>query len=69
MISLQKEDLLIEWNLYSKGQQAPIINEFKQTCNDGYSQEDILNFHKFEAHAKFYARYIFDIGVYAYLGG
>lgn len=44
MTQAQKEDLLIEWNLYSKGQQAPILNEFEQTCNDHCSQEDFLNF-------------------------
>jgi len=44
MTQAQKEDLLIEWNLYSKGQQAPILSEFKQTCNDHCSREDFLDF-------------------------
>jgi hypothetical protein len=44
MTQAQKDDLLIEWNLYSKGQQAPILNEFKVTCNDRCSQEDFLNY-------------------------
>jgi hypothetical protein len=44
MTKAQKADLLIEWDLYSKGQQAPILNEFKLTCKDHCSQEDLLNF-------------------------
>lgn len=44
MTQAQKDDLLIEWNLYSKGQQAPILKEFKLICNDRCSQEDFLNY-------------------------
>lgn len=44
MTTAQKEDLLIEWNLYSKGQQAPILKEFRRTCNNNCSQDDFLQF-------------------------
>lgn len=44
MTQAQKDDLLIEWNLYSESQQAPILTEFKQTCNAHCNQEDFLNF-------------------------
>lgn len=44
MTQAQKEDLLIEWNLYSTSQQLPILNEFEQTCSEHCSQEDFLDF-------------------------
>lgn len=44
MTQAQKDDLLIEWNLYSESQQTPFLDEFKQTCENHCSQEDFLNF-------------------------
>lgn len=40
----QKEDLLIEWNIYSASQQKPILAEFKQQYQEEYSQDDFLQF-------------------------
>ncbi len=40
----QKEDLLIEWNIYSAGQQERILAEFHQIYKDDFSQEDFLQF-------------------------
>lgn len=40
----QKEDLLIEWNLYSTRQQEPILAEFKKLHKGDFTQEDFLHF-------------------------
>lgn len=40
----QKDDLLIEWNLYSKSQKAPILKEFHTKFKNNYSQKDFLEF-------------------------
>ena len=44
----QKKDLLIEWNLYSESQKAPILLEFQKSCNDKCSQDDFLQFLRFK---------------------
>jgi len=40
----QKEDLLIEWNIYSAGQQEPILIEFHKYYKEDYTQNDFLQF-------------------------
>ena len=40
----QKEDLLIEWNIYNASQQEPILAEFHKNHKEDYSQEDFLQF-------------------------
>lgn len=40
----QKEDLLIEWNIYNASQQEPILAEFHKNFKEDYSQEDFLQF-------------------------
>lgn len=40
----QKEDLLIEWNIYNASQQEPILAEFHKNYKEDYSQEDFLQF-------------------------
>ncbi len=40
----QKEDLLIEWNIYSPGQQKPILAEFHQQHQEDFTQDDFLQF-------------------------
>lgn len=44
MTLAQKEDLLIEWNLYTKSQQEPILKEFRKHYNGDYTQNDFLQF-------------------------
>ncbi len=44
MTKEQIEDLLIEWNLYSKSQQEPILQEFLSLYQESYSQKDFLRF-------------------------
>lgn len=44
MTKEQIEDLLIEWNLYSKSQQEPILQEFLNVYQESYSQKDFLMF-------------------------
>jgi hypothetical protein len=44
LTNAQKEDLLIEWNIYSASQQEPILAEFHQHYKEDYSQEDFLQF-------------------------
>lgn len=44
MTKAQIEDLLIEWNLYSKSQQEPILQEFLNLYDESYSQKDFLMF-------------------------
>jgi hypothetical protein len=44
LTNAQKEDLLIEWNIYSAGQQELIWMEFRKQHKDDYSQEDFLQF-------------------------
>jgi len=40
----QKEDLLIEWNIYSASQQEPILAEFHKKYKEDFVQEDFLQF-------------------------
>ncbi len=40
----QKEDLLIEWNLYSASQQGPILAEFHKHYKEDYTQDDFLQY-------------------------
>lgn len=40
----QKEDLLIEWNIYSASQQEPILAEFHKHFKEDYTQNDFLQF-------------------------
>ena len=40
----QKEDLLIEWNIYSTSQQEPILAEFHKNFKGDYVQNDFLQF-------------------------
>ncbi len=40
----QKEDLLIEWNIYSGSQQEPILAEFHKQYKEDYTQNDFLQF-------------------------
>ena len=40
----QKEDLLIEWNIYSASQQEPILAEFHKQYKEDYTQNDFLQF-------------------------
>lgn len=40
----QREDLLIEWNLYSSNQQKTILDEFHKLHNGDYTQDDFLQF-------------------------
>lgn len=46
----QKEDLLIEWNIYNAKQQEPILAEFHKHHKEDYIQDDFLQFlrHKLE---------------------
>lgn len=44
MTKAQKEDLLIEWNLYSSSQQEPILAEFQKHHHEDYTQNDFLQF-------------------------
>lgn len=44
MTQAQKNDLLIEWELYSESQQAPILREFHTSCGDNPSQSEFLEF-------------------------
>ncbi len=44
MTKAQKEDLLIEWNIYSASQQEPILKEFQKNHNGDYTQNDFLEF-------------------------
>ncbi len=44
MTTAQKTDLLIEWDLYSDSQRAPILKEFHKLFGDNPSQTDFLNF-------------------------
>ena len=44
MTKAQKEDLLIEWDLYSESQQAPILKEFHSLFGENPSQTDFLEF-------------------------
>ena len=44
MTQAQKDDLLIEWNLYTKSQQAPILKEFEANCQQNSSYDDFLQF-------------------------
>ena len=44
LTNAQKEDLLIEWNIYSASQQEPILAEFCKQHTDDYSQDDFLQF-------------------------
>lgn len=44
MTSAQKEDLLIEWDLYSVSQQAAILKEFHSLFGENPSQKEFLNF-------------------------
>lgn len=40
----QREDLLIEWNLYSESQQKPILEEFQKLHKGDYTHNDFLQF-------------------------
>lgn len=40
----QREDLLIEWNIYSASQQQPILEEFHRQYKEDYTQNDFLEF-------------------------
>jgi hypothetical protein len=44
LTNAQKEDLLIEWNIYSTSQQELILAEFHKHHKDDYSQNDFLQF-------------------------
>jgi hypothetical protein len=44
MTQAQIDDLLIEWNLYTKNQQTPILKEFEANCGQNCSHEDFLEF-------------------------
>jgi len=44
LTAAQKKDLLIEWNLYSDSQKAPILLEFQKSCKDKCGQDDFLEF-------------------------
>lgn len=48
LTAAQKKDLLIEWNLYSESQKAPILLEFRKSCNDKCNQDDFLQFLRFK---------------------
>ncbi len=40
----QKDDLLIEWNIYSASQQETILDEFHKHYKEDYTQNDFLEF-------------------------
>jgi hypothetical protein len=40
----QREDLLIEWNIYSSNQQESILAEFHKLYKEDYTQNDFLQF-------------------------
>ena len=40
----QKEDLLIEWNIYSASQQESILAEFHKHHKEDYIQNDFFQF-------------------------
>lgn len=44
MTRAQKNDLLIEWNLYSTSQQEPILAEFHKKHKGDYNQNDFLQY-------------------------
>ncbi|TKB07200.1 hypothetical protein [Desulforhopalus sp. IMCC35007] len=44
MTQAQIDDLLIEWNLYTKNQQALIFQEFQANCEQNCSDDDFLAF-------------------------
>ena len=44
LTNAQKEDLLIEWNIYSASQQEPILAEFHKHHKEDYIQDDFLQF-------------------------
>lgn len=44
MTKAQKNDLLIEWNLYSAHQQEPILAEFHKKHKGDYNQDDFLHY-------------------------
>jgi hypothetical protein len=44
LTSAQKEDLLIEWNIYSANQQETILAEFHKHHQEDYIQDDFLQF-------------------------
>jgi hypothetical protein len=44
LTTAQKEDLLIEWNIYSADQQELIWAEFRKQHKDDYSQDDFWQF-------------------------
>jgi len=44
MTRAQKEDLLIEWNLYDTYQQKTILSDFHKHHNEDYTNNDFLQF-------------------------
>lgn len=44
LTNAQKEDLLIEWNIYSASQQESILAEFHKEYKEDYIQNDFLQF-------------------------
>ncbi len=44
MTRTQKEDLLIEWNLYNSQQQKSILSDFQKHHNEDYTQNDFLQY-------------------------
>ncbi|MCP4339496.1 MAG: hypothetical protein GY799_11555 [Desulfobulbaceae bacterium] len=44
LTNAQKEDLLIEWNIYSASQQESILAEFHKHHKEDYIQNDFLQF-------------------------
>jgi hypothetical protein len=44
LTNAQKEDLLIEWNIYSASQQESILAEFHKHYKEDYIQNDFLQF-------------------------
>ena len=44
MTRAQKEDLLIEWNLYDTYQQKTILSDFHKNHNEDYTNNDFLQF-------------------------
>ncbi|TKB27330.1 hypothetical protein FCL47_04090 [Desulfopila sp. IMCC35006] len=44
LTTAQKEDLLIEWNLYDASQQKTILEEFHKHYREDFTYDDFLEF-------------------------
>lgn len=40
----QEQDLMVEWDLYTESQKAPILKEFHSKYQDSYNRDDFLEF-------------------------